>query len=370
MSRTTYEAPPSDYAVPPGATLAEWLDERGMSQGNLALRIGHSTKMVNQIVNGAAPILAPTAIRLETVTGIPASFWLAREAQYQEDKARLATSTCSPDDLEWLDEIPVSELRKRGHITAKARDQAAVLFDALRFFGTATVDTWRDVYVERQAAFKQSAAHPVSPGAVAAWLRIGELEAERLDLPPFKRAALRGRLDTLRSLTRAGGDLGTRIVELCAHAGLAVLFVPDVPGTRVSGATHWLGARPIMQLTLRGKSDDRFWFTFFHEIGHLLLHDRGEVFIEHRGGELDSAVKKKEDEADNFAAELLIPSVHASRLGGLRTLDDVRSFATDIGVSPGVVVGRMHNDRLRSWSWGAGLKAKIDFAPVRDGAGA
>ena len=361
MSSTTYDSLPSNYAVPPGATLAEWLDEHGMSQGNLAQRIGRSTKMINQVINGVAPILASTALDLETVTGIPARLWLALEANYQEDRARLAAANHSEADLAWLNEIPVAELRKRGYISAKARDKSACLMDALRFFGTATVDTWRAVYLGRQAVFRQSEAHEVSPGAVAAWLRIGELEAERLDLPTFRRDQLRQRLAELRQLTRSADDIGDAIVRICKEAGLAVVFIPDITGTRSSGATHWVGNRPILQLSLRGKTDDRFWFTFFHEIGHLLLHDRGEVFIERRQGKLPDDVKKKEREADSFAADLLIPAAFAPRLPALNSLDAVRAFAAEVGVSPGVVVGRLHNDGLRLWSWGAGLKSRIDF---------
>lgn len=359
--RQTCEADATDYAVPPGDTLAEWLRERDMSQGALAERIGKSTKHVNQIVNGVAPLTTCTALDLETVTGISAAFWLAREAQYQEDLARIMRSEQVQADLGWLEEIPVGELRKRGHITAGARDKAGCLMGALRFFGTATVETWRAVYVQRQAAFRQSEAHKVSPGAVAAWLRIGELDAEQRDLPPFRADLLRERLSALRGLTRHGADIGSEIIRMCGEAGVAVVFVPDVTGTRASGATYWLRARPVVQLSLRGKTDDRFWFTLFHELAHVLLHGRGEVFIDRRTGTLSGETREKEQQADRFAADLLVPPDESHRLRQLKSLPDVAAFATEIGVSPGVVVGRLHNDGLRPWSWGAGLKAQMSF---------
>lgn len=360
----TYEPEASDYAVPPGETLAEWLDEHDMSQGQLANRVGKSAKHVNQIVNGIAPITPRTALDLETVTGIPARFWLAREAQYQEDRVRLQRSNLLEENLAWLQEIPVAELRKRGFIAAKARDKAGCVIDALRFFGTATVDSWREVYLERQVAFRQSEAHEVSAGAVAAWLRMGELESEQLSLPVFKAEFLRQRLPRLRDLTRGGGEIGGEITRICGEAGVAVAFIPDVKGTRASGATHWVHGRPVVQLSLRGKTDDRFWFTVFHELAHVLLHGRGEVFIERRGGSLTPETRLKEEQADHFAADLLVPPAEAARLTSLKSLADVRAFAADIGVSPGVVVGRLHNDQIRPWSWGAGLKARVDFVPT------
>jgi HTH-type transcriptional regulator/antitoxin HigA len=117
-----------------------------------------------------------------------------------------------------------------------------------------------------------------------------------------------------------------------------------------------------VQLSLRGKTDDRFWFTLFHELAHVLLHGRGEVFIERRDGHLSPETQAKEDQANDFAADLLIPKQVAYRLSGLRSLADVRAFAAEIDVSPGVVVGRLHNDGTKKWSWGAGLKARMEFA--------
>lgn len=359
--RQTYEAEPTDYAVPPGETLAEWLEERGMSQGQLAQRLDKSTKHVNQMINGVAPIVPSTALDLEFVTGIPARFWLAREAAYREDLERLKRSTEIEQSFDWLSEIPLAELRRRGAVSATLRDKAACVIESLRFFGVPNVATWRALYLQPQAAFRQSTAHQVSPGAVAAWLRLGQLEAERLDLPPFRPEALRAGLSVIRDLIRNHGDLGQEIVEVCGQTGVAVAFVPDVPGTRASGATHWMRGRPIVQLSLRGKTDDRFWFTLFHELAHVLLHGRGEVFIESSGKRDDADTVSKESEADELAGNLLIRPEEAHRLPGLRSLDDVRQFAREIGVSPGVVVGRLHHDGTRPWSWGAGLKARVDL---------
>lgn len=364
MTRAEHEALPTDYAIPPGETLAEWLEEHAMTQGELATRIGKSTKMVNQVINGVAPLLPATAVDLETVTNIPARTWLDLEATYQEDRARVEREDQARSGIAWLKEIPTAELRKRNLITADPSDGAACLQQTLRFFGTASVESWRNVYLRPQAAFRQSAAHSVSLGAVATWLRIGELEAEtQTEAPRFNADALRRRLTELRQLIRQQGDIGTRLKKLCREAGVLVLFVPDVKGTRASGATHWMTGRPIVQLSLRGKTDDRFWFTFFHEVGHVLLHARGETFIEGVAGErtLDDDARAKEQQADTFAADLLIPPRDAVRLRSLKSLADVEAFAEEIGVSPGVVVGRLHNDKLRDWSWGANLKARVDF---------
>src|SRR5437870_13592790 len=77
-----------DYAIPPGETLRERLAQLNLSQAELAMRANLSTKHVNQIIQGVAPITFETAIILERVTGLPAAFWNRREADYREGLLR------------------------------------------------------------------------------------------------------------------------------------------------------------------------------------------------------------------------------------------------------------------------------------------
>ena len=79
-----------DFAVPPGLTLQETIDAQGIDQPELAVRSGLSAKEINQIIEGVAPITHDIAIRLEHATGVPARMWNNLEANYQEQRARLA----------------------------------------------------------------------------------------------------------------------------------------------------------------------------------------------------------------------------------------------------------------------------------------
>ena len=73
----------------------------------------------------------------------------------------------------------------------------------------------------------------------------------------------------------------TGICPLCAHAGVAVVFVQELPNTGISGSTQWLTpTKALVQLSLRYKTDDQLWFTFFHEAGHILAHGKRQVFLE------------------------------------------------------------------------------------------
>lgn len=349
-----------NYAVHPGRMLDEWLDENNMSQGQIAARLGRSIKNVNQIVNGLADVSPDLALALETVTGVPARLWLNMQSQYDADVARLRQAESLRQWTDWLDVLPLTDLKKRGYVAASGRDKVTQVLECLRFFGVSSLEAWKAVWPEPQAQFRQSTAHAASVGAIAAWLRIGEIESQQLDVRPFDRSRLESFLPEMRALSRErdGSVIVPRLVEMASQSGVALLLVPDVSGTRLYGATRWQRQRPVVQLSLRRKSDDQFWFTLFHEFAHVLLHGRDQTFVDGLG----SRSTTEEADADRFASDLLIPPSVAPRLLLLRSLDDVCTFAAEIGVSPGVVLGRMHHDRIRQYSWGAKLKRTVAFA--------
>lgn len=351
-----------DYAVPPGATLTEWLEENGMTQAELATRIGLSAKALNQIVRGHVPLTQQTALRLEAVTGIPARTWNALEALYAEDKARLARTAALAERTEFLADMPVAALRKLGVLTAPARDKGATLAELLRFFGVADPDAWQRLWQSPQAAFRRSAAFTSQPGAVAAWLRLGELEAATREVHRYERAALLNVLPALRALTCEADPavFVPQLERLCADAGVVVVFIPEVTGARCSGAARWLGGRPVVQLSLRHRSDDHLWFTLFHELGHVLLHPRGEVFIDDPTT-VSGEHAEQEDEANAFARDLLIAPAEAAQLPQLKSLSDMTAFAQQLGISTGIVVGRLQREGHIGYQVGNGLKRRYVF---------
>jgi HTH-type transcriptional regulator/antitoxin HigA len=347
-----------DYAIAPGESLRATLGSLGMTQSDLAARTGLSLKHINQIVQGVAPLTPETSLLFEKATSVPARMWNSLEAAYRERLARLENRRTLADDADWLHELPIKELIRRGHVTAKA-DAATQLEEVCRFFGVADRERWQRVWLAPLASFRQSPSFVADAGAVATWLRLGEIEAAEIDCAPFDRRRFRHALTEIRALTLADpGEASERLVEICAAAGVAVVFLADVGRTRASGAARWLSpTQAVIQLSLRHKSDDHLWFSFFHEAGHLVLHSKKETFVS--GTQLGKATEDMENEANSFAASQLIPRRFEWRLQELRTEADVRSFAAEIGIAPGIVVGRLQKEELWSWSRGNGLKRRL-----------
>src|SRR5262249_24527695 len=116
----------------------------------------------------------------------------------------------------------------------------------------------------------------------------------------------------------------------------------EISGAPVSGAAHWLSPdKALIQLTLRGKTNDLFWFTFFHEAGHILKHGKKEKFVD--GGQLQNT---QEVDADRFAADFLIPRDRSPELHRLQTRGQIVAFARSVGIAPGIVLGRLQKEGL------------------------
>ena len=355
--KTLYPLGDTHYAVPPGETLQDLLDEQGLSQRDLARRADLSPKHVNKLLQGLVPLSADVAVRLERVTGTPARIWNRLEAAYRSDLERLRAQRDLAADIMWLDDFPVRELVRRDILPAEPADKISRVEQLLAFFGVSSVSAWQDVYGELSCAFRTTKAFEAEPGALAAWLRLGELAARDIDCAPYDSRRLQEALPALRSLTREGVEASAvRLRDICAACGVAVVFVPELPGSRASAVARWLTpAKALIQLSFRYRTDDHLWFTLFHELAHVLRHGKTDVWIE----ATSAPDNPREAAADRFACDILIPPAEAKELPDLNNVDDVKRFADRIGIAPGIVVGRLQHDGQWPYSQGNQLKRPL-----------
>jgi len=346
-----------DYAVAPGRTLQETIDALGIDQRELAARTGLSAKHVNQVIKGVAPITQDTAIRLERVTGVPARMWNNLEANYREQLTRIAEKERLQDGLQWLKSIPTRELVNRGAIEEHS-GRVELLEDVLCFFGVATVDAWCQIWLAPQHSLRKSPAFEAKPGAMATWLRLGELDAQAIECQPFDKSTFREALTQIRTLTTEPPEtFVSGMKELCAGAGVAIVLIPEIRGAPASGATRWLTPHKAMiQLSLRYKTDDQFWFSFFHEAGHVLYDGKKETFVDDGRGD-----DQREARANRFAANHLIPTDCVCEFPRLRTWAAVEFFAREIGIAPGIVVGRLQREGILRHNQLNGLKRRFEW---------
>jgi HTH-type transcriptional regulator / antitoxin HigA len=334
---------------PPGDTLLETIETLGMNQNELAERMGRPIKTINEIIKGKEAITPNTAIQLELVLKIKAAFWLERERQYRQALAELDQQERQQDWANsWLVNFPVKIMVKLGWMP-RLQSDTEIVNALLSYFGVATPDDWKSVYVGsemQKSYYRLSLAHVTSPESLTVWLRKGELQVKELTLPEYDKKKFQENLQTIRALVRLHPtDFKEQLQNLCKEAGVALVFTPALPKTNVSGVSRWVGNNvPLIQLSDRYKSNDQFWFSFFHEAGHLLHHGKKDFCIE---GELEIEMDtEKEKEANDFSANLLIPRKEYQNFITKEDFSEsaIRDFAEMIEMHPAIVAGRLGFD--------------------------
>ncbi|MBA4366620.1 MAG: XRE family transcriptional regulator [Desulfobacterium sp.] len=359
MTKKTFNEYQPDIVTPPGETLQDMLDSLGMTKAELADRIGKTPKHIGEIIKHTAQITPATAMELEKVLGTPASFWNNRERRYRESLARNEEKNKLKKESPLLNKFPVRDMINAGWLP-EFKDITEQTGALLQYFGVASFRQWEKLWRSPETAYRKSKTFSSNPEACSVWLRKGEIEAQQIDCQPYNKEKFKAILLEIKSLTcTAPEKIQMKTVELCAQAGVAVVFVPPVKGVSVYGATRWLTPKKaLLLLSLRGKYEDLLWFTFFHEAGHILLHGKKEVFIENTGMR-----DQQENEANSFASSFLIQPAAWKKLiaGNFRTKEFVKRFAEKIGISPAIVVGRLQYEKRIPYSHMNDLRRQFEL---------
>ncbi len=299
------------YYVPieffhPGVTLEEKLEEMGMSVKEFAIRTDKPEKTINAVLKGDSSVTPDMAVSFEIVTGIPARMWMRMQQNYNEYVARKKREEALKASIEWSKQFPLAVMQKLGWIpTVKsAEDKVSAL---LSFFAVSSREAWQDYYFNQplKVAFRISLSQTKNPFAVSAWLRRGEIQAmgQNVDCP-YSPDLLRKSIPDFKKLIMDDSDqMHARLQAACAGCGIKLIYTECLPQAPISGATRWIQNVPCIQLSGRYKTQDVFWFNFFHEVGHILLHGKKDIFLENI--EYSDYQKEKEMAADEFASDVL-----------------------------------------------------------------
>ena len=336
-----------DWASTPGDTILDLMEERDWNQVELANRLGFSTKHLNQLIKGKVTLTYDTAQKLERVLGSTVSFWMNRESKYRQHFARLEAEKNYINWTDWLDELPVNELKKISaieNIRSIESNKPKLVEQLLSFFGVASPDAWGNYYGSMSTSFRKTKVDQADNGAISAWLRLGEIEAEKIDAPKYNRSKFEGAVKKIRELTiQSPADFEPALFELCLEAGVKLILVKSITKSHVSGVARWLnGHSPIIQLSLYGKTNDKFWFTFFHEAAHILLHaeEKSDIFLDNTEFKSEN---QQEQEANTWASNILIPDEYRFELMDLIGREEILEFSQRINIHPGIVIGRLQH---------------------------
>jgi HTH-type transcriptional regulator/antitoxin HigA len=343
-----------EIAIPPGETIRENIEYLGMDQEELAARLGITPKHLSNILNGNASLTHEMALKLETVIGPSAQFWMNLENNYQLDKARLKKQEELNSDLEILKEIPYKKMSDYGWVESTT-DKAERITNCREFFGVAKLSLIKQSYAVMYR--KQKQKKEISDLGVLAWLRQAEIEGRSVEVEKFNKRKLKKLIPRFRELTlKEPSEFYPEMKRLCLECGIALVLVEDLPKTYICGATIWRNNKAILALSVRGKRADIFWFTFFHELAHLNNHSKKEFHISY-----ENNVEKnvEEDEADKIAGNYLIPDELYQKFIQEYAYNDKRciiEYSHGIGIAPCILVGRLLHDKLIDYRYYSDLR--------------
>ncbi|HEX7662681.1 MAG TPA: HigA family addiction module antitoxin [Pseudonocardiaceae bacterium] len=357
----------TNYAVAPGEYLEEWIEDQGLSQQQVADRMGCSRKQVNELVNGRAPVTADTAIRLQRVVGIPADSWMRYEAVYRADLARIKDQENLASHVDEIDSSAVTYLRSLGATRATKAKPGVLVSDFLTFHRCGTWESYVHLHEEAStgdyalAALKDSGA-AIDRTVLTTWLRAAEL-AE-----PFERGRgfdydadrLRGALPHLRARAATPDSAMLRdIANMLADVGVVFMVVEPPKRFPLLGMTRWIDKRvPVIQQTGRWVKDGFVIWTLFHELGHVLNDPRGEMFLEYKTEKKRASAAEKS--ANTFALNVLFGAAGLKPFEGLSRDREIADAARRLGIAPGLAVHQMHRRRLLDYKFGN--KLCVDLA--------
>ncbi len=327
----------------PGDTIQEHIEHIGMSQAELAERLGRSVTKLNELIKGKAAITKETATKLEYVLGISASFWLNLERQYQDEFLEIERMEHLEQCKEWTEKFPLAIMKNIG-IIPYTRNKIEIANSLLKFFRVASPKQWADIYVGSSLAFKIELKYTAEPEAISVWLRLGELQAKHINTVPFDKKTMRNSLEQIQNISyNHPPNWLDDLQKIFASCGVALVYTPCIAKAPIFGASRWIknNTLPLIQVTDRHKEYNSFWFTLYHELAHILYHGKKDIFID--GLESIESDQEKEDEANAFAARMLLSEKERNELFSYASFDKnlVLQLAQKFKKHPGIIVAQV-----------------------------
>ena len=341
-------------ATPPGATIKEQLLDRGMNQKEFAARMDMSEKHISRLINGDVILTPETALRLEMVLGIPASFWNNLEARYREKLILVHAENEMDEDLEIAAHFPFREMQANGWVE-KASTSKEKVMSLRKFFEVTSLRLLSEPLIPNIACRRQTVTTKADY-ALLAWAQKAKLDARQCQTKPINLQKLENYLPQIRGMTsESPSDFAPRLCSMFAECGIALVFLPHISGSFLHGATFYDKNKIVIGLTVRGKDADKFWFSLFHEVGHILL---GHI------NNINGTSDADESAADSFATDILISEKDFEEFIEMNrfTQASIISFANQIGIDAGIVVGRLQKEGYVNYNRFNKLKSKYEIS--------
>ncbi|MGE8555009.1 MAG: ImmA/IrrE family metallo-endopeptidase [Chryseobacterium jejuense] len=340
-----------NWVSSPYNTINEIITYNNMDKKQLDESFKEKEIHLDDLLDGKVYINKKVASILSMVFNNSEEFWINKQQIYDKRVEQLD----SKEKDDWIKSLPIKEISEEGFINSKSNN---LYKECLNFFGVSNIFDWKVKYIHNSnLSFRKSEGFDSTKSSVISWLRMGELHIKNVKYPKYDREKFEYLLENdIKNLTRKSSPILfiPKLIELCYNCGVKLSIQKAPKNCKVYGVTKFSPeGNPLMILSFRYLSDDQFWFTLFHEAGHIILHEKKLLnFEEESIIEYNEKFTQEEEEANLFAEEILIPFQLKNKLTSLNgNKKRLIAFSMEANVSPGIVVGQLQNKKIISHSY-------------------
>ena len=351
-------------AFHPGYYVGEIIEDMEISQAEFAIRLGTTAKTVSKLVNGQINLSNDLAKKLSSMLGTSVDLWLNLQQTYEKKVIEIEQEKELDKQAEIIKQIDYSYFVQLG-VIPKVTSIKEKILNLCKYLKVADLRilSEKDFLVNFRTGISNVQEKNIINSR--AWIQTAINESENIKTESFDAKKLESYLPELRGMTvQQPSEFYPRMKEIFTECGVAFVLLPHLKNSGVNGAVKWINPnRVVLAMNNRGLYADKFWFSLFHEIKHVLQQKIKTTFISDSSEqmmELDQALEK---EADDFSMNYLIPTLEMSKFleNGKLSNQDIIEFAQHIGIHPGIVVGRLQHDGNLEQNKGSKLKEKYEI---------
>lgn len=341
MSKTEYK---ELIAFHPGYYLKDIIEDMGITQDEFAKRLGTTGKHLSDLLNGKCNISKEIALNLSIMLGTTLDVWLNLQKTYTEKVLEIERRKAEDKEVECVNLIDYSFFVNLGvvPIVRLAVDKAKELLKYFRI-SSFEVFTQPDFLVNYRTAIQTVCEKNIINSN--AWVQTALNIGKGITTSKYDAKKLRSHLNEIRDMTLQNPkEFYPRLVEIFASCGVAFVDLPHLKNSGVNGAVKWISKdKVILAMNDRRKYADTFWFSLFHEIGHVFQEKMTILIIGRDIAEMDEVNKALESEANEFAQNILLPEKEYEKFVNIGDFSEgqINKFADKINIHPGIIVGRL-----------------------------
>lgn len=325
-------------AFHPGYYIKELVDESGLTQEDFAKRLDTTPKNLSLLIRGEQNLSIDIAMKLSRMLGTSVNYWLRLQNSYDALVAKFKSDEILVEERIVFEHFDYKYFRDNFGLPDLPRKKDEQIERVREFLNIATLSvlTKRDMAV----SFR-SVSEDIAEGSTIkanAMVQIATNKAIKTEVPKYNKRKFQEAVQYALTLTKNHDSFYPLIKKAFLEAGVVFVILPNIPGSRTNGATKKVGDSIMLMVNDRRLNADSFWFTLFHEIGHIINGDHGISFEKESG--------EKEEAADKFAQDSLIPYQKYQEFIKKEkfTVRTITEFANQINRDPGIVLGRLQND--------------------------